>query len=219
MSKFNDYARRLDTLARENFQKYINAKEEYENACDKLAQYPQHYGNVDHEYERKRVRAIADHADAKAAFDVVKNEYADTVREVKKIRAELVNAIEADYIVDPEQLDNATVELLKSSVLKPADYERFMNDALENENHAMVRMIAKYAEDASKALENSGMEQSKYFESRERLNNVVNACKTDDGREYLEAFDFLADVYKRSVNNPAMIPFWDQLTTHAVEGF
>ena len=219
MSKFNDYARRLDTLARENFQKYINAKEEYENACDKLAQYPQHYGNVDHEYERKRVRAIADHAEAKAAFDVVKNEYADTVREVEKIRAELVNAIEADYIVDPAQLDNNTLELMKSGVLKPADYEQFMNDALENENHAMVRMIAKYAEEASKALETSGVDQKTYYEGRERLNNVVNACKTDDGREYLEAFDVIAETYRRTVNNPSMIRYWDQLTTHAVEGF
>lgn len=217
MSKFNDYARRLDTLARENFQKYTNAKEAYEDACDKLDQYPQRFGYVSEEYERKRLRAIADHADAKAAFDVVKNEYADTVREVEKIRAELVNAIEADYIVDPAQLDNNTLELMKSGVLKPADYERFMNDAIENENHAMVRMIAKYAEEASKALETSGVDQKTYYEGRERLNNVVNACKTDDGREYLEAFDFLADVYKRSVNNPAMIPFWDQLTTHAVE--
>lgn len=217
MSRFNEYARRLDTLARENFQKYINAKEEYENACDKLAQYPQHYGNVDHEYECKRIRAIADHAEAKAAFDVVKNEYADTVREVEKIRAELVNAIEADYIVDPAQLDNNTLELMKSGVLKPADYERFMNDALENENHAMVRMIAKYAEEASKALETSGVDHKTYYEGRERLNNVVNACKTDDGREYLEAFDVIAETYRRTVNNPAMISYWDQLTAYTVE--
>ena len=217
MSKFNDYARRLDTLARENFQKYTNAKEEYERACDKLAQYPQRYGNVDHEYERKRLRAIADHSEAKAAFDVVQREYADTVKEVEKIRAELVNAIEADYIVDPEQLDNNTLELMKSGVLKPADYERFMNDALENENHAMVRMIAKYAEEASKALETSGVEQKTYYEGRERLSTVANAGKTDDGREYLEAFDYITEVYRRTVNNPSMIRYWDQLTAHAVE--
>ena len=219
MSRFNEYARRLDTLARENFQKYINAKEEYENACDKLAQYPQHYGNVDHEYERKRVRAIADHAEAKAAFDVVKHEYADTVREVEKIRAELVNAIEEDYIVDPAELDNATVELMKSGALKPADYVKIMDEAKSSGNHTMIRLITKYAEDASKALENSGMEQSEYLKSRACLNNVISVGKTDDGREYLEAFDYIAEAYNRTVKNPGMISYWEQLTARAVEDF
>ena len=219
MSKFNDYARRLDTLARENFQKYTNAKEEYERACDKLEQYPQRYGNVDHEYERKRLLAMSAHAEAKAVFDVVKQEYADTVREVEKIRAELVNAIEEDHIVDPAQLDNATVELLKSGILKPADYVKIMDEAKNSENHTMIRLITKYAEDASKALENSGMEQSKYFESRACLNNVITAGKTDDGREYLEAFDVIADTYRRTVNNPGMIRYWDQLTARYIEDF
>lgn len=219
MSKFNDYARRLDTLARENFQKYNNAKEEYERACDKLEQYPQRYGNVDHEYERKRLLAMSAHAEAKAVFDVVKHEYADSLTEANKIRAELVNAIEADYTVDPAQLDNNTLELMKSGVLKPADYERFMNDALENENHAMVRMIAKYAEEASKQLMESGLDQKTVYYGRERLHTVIDAAKKDDGREYLEAFDYITEAYRRTVNNPSMIRYWDQLTTHAVEGF
>lgn len=219
MSRFNEYARRLDTLAKESFAKYTQAKEEYEGACDKLAQYPQHYGNVDHEYESKRLRAIADHSEAKTAFDVVQREYADTVREVEKIRAELVNAIEADYIVDPEQLDNNTLELMKSGVLKPADYVQFMNEALKNENHTMVRMVAKYAEEASKQLMESGLDHKTVYEGRERLNNVVNAAKTDDGREYLQAFDYIAEAYNRTVKNPGMISYWEQLTAHAVEDF
>ncbi len=219
MSRFNEYARRLDTLARENFQKYTNAKEAYENACDKLERYPQRFGNVDHEYERKRLLAMSDHAEAKAVFDVVKREYEDSLEEAKKIRTELENAIEEDYTVDPAQLDNNTLELMKSGVLKPADYVRFMNDALENENHAMIRMIAKYAEEASKQLMESGLDQKTVYEGRERLSTVVNAAKTDDGREYLEAFDVIAETYRRTVNNPSMIRYWDQLTAHAVEGF
>lgn len=217
MSKYNEYARRLDKLAKVNFAKYTEAKEEYEDASDLMARYPMRFGNVDHEYEIKRMRATVAYNEAKEAFNKVKQEYETTLKEVKTIRAELVSAIEEDYIVDPEQLDNNTLELMKSGVLKPADYERFMNDALENENHAMVRMIAKYAEEASKALETSGVDQKTYYEGRERLSNVANAGKTDDGREYLEAFDYIADVYQRSVNNPAMIGYWDQLTENAVE--
>lgn len=219
MSRFNEYARRLDTLAKESFSKYEQARTDYENASDKLAQYPQHFGNKDIEYERKRLRAIADHSEAKAAFDVVRREYADTVREVEKIRAELVNAIEADYIVDPATLDNNTLELMKSGVLKPADYERLMNDALEDKNHAMIRMIAKYAEEASKQLMESGLDQSTVYHGRERLSAVINAAKRDDGREYLEAFDYITEAYRRTVNNPSMIKYWDQLTAEAVEGF
>lgn len=219
MSKFNDYARRLDTLAKESFAKYEQAKTDYENASDKLAAYPQRFGNINAEYERKRLIAIADHAEAKENFNVAQREYADTVREVEKIRAELVNAIEADYIVDPAQLDNNTLELMKSGVLKPADYVQFMNDALEKENHGMIRMIAKYAEEASKQLMASGLDQKTVYNGRESLSTVINAAKTDDGREYLQAFDYIAEAYNRTVKNPGMIRYWDQLTARAVEDF
>lgn len=219
MSRFNEYARRLDTLARESFLKYEQAKEDYESASNKLAQYPQRFGNINPEYERKRLRAIADHSEAKATFDVVQREYADSVREAEAIRAELVSAIEADYIVDPATLDNNALKLMEADILKPADYERLMNDALKNQNHAMIRMIAKYAQDASKKLMESGLDQSTVYHGRELLSTVINAAKRDDGREYLEAFDLLTEAYKRTVNNPSMIRYWDQLTGEAVEGF
>lgn len=216
MSKFNDYARRLDTLARENFQKYTNAEEEYKRTRSAADMFPKK-SITSAEYEAKRARAIADFKEAEQAFKNVREEYAATLNEVAQIRTELVNAIEEDHIVDPAQLDNATVELLKSGILKPADYVKIMDEAKNSGNHTMIRLITKYAEDASKALENSGMEQRKYLESRACLNNVITAGRTDDGREYLEAFDFLADAYRRSVNNPAMIPYWDKLTAYAVE--
>lgn len=217
MSKFNEYARRLDTLARKSFEKYEQARIKYEDASNKMAGYPLRLG--DKEYERKRLRAIADHAEAKEAFNAAKREYTGTLEEVKMIRAELVNAIEEDYSVDPAQLDNNTIELMKSGVLKPADYVRLMNDALKNENHGMIRIIAKYADEASAQLQKSGLDQKTVYDGRERLNGVIQAAKTDDGREYLQAFDYLTEAYSRTVNNPAMINYWDQLTTNAVEDF
>lgn len=217
MSKYNEYARRLNKLAKDNFEKYTKAKEEYDDASELMARYPMRFGNVDHEYENKRMRATVAYNEAKEAFKAVQREYADTLKEVKQIRTELAADIEKDYIVDPEQLDSATVELMKSGILKPADYVKIMHDARESGNHTMIRMIAKYAEDASKALETSGLDNKALYEGRERLSAVINAGKTDDGREYLETFDYIADVYQRSVNNPAMIGYWDNLTENAIE--
>ena len=132
------------------------------------------------------------------------------------MRGELAAEIESAYSVDPAQLDNNTLELLKSGILSGSEYAKLLNAAQAAGNPTMVRLIGKYAQDAADAA------ATKYGQSDRaaaELRAVAYQSKANTGSAHLEAFDYLADVYRRCTNNPAMIGHWDELTAEAVQNF
>lgn len=216
MSKFHNYAERVDSMAKEIFAEYTEAKAEFDKAEKRHRDLPQRHGMVDYDYAAKSARAEADFAEAKKRLEDVRRSMAMKINEAENIERELAEAVDHDCSVDPAQMDMATVELLKSGIMRPAEYAKLLQDAQNAGNTTMVRIVARYAETAAaEASEKYGQGDRLAAE----LRAVAHQGNASSGRAQLDAFAVLFDAFKRTMNNPAMIPRWDELTGAIVEGF
>ena len=214
MSKFNDYGKKVDAIAKEAFKKYREAEAAFKRAEDQQRKYPQRQGIVDAEYAAKAARAHADFMQAKADMKNAQAEFSAHNAEIAALRKQLVADLDAHYAADPAALDGNTLELLKSGILSTSEYSRMMQQAQANGNHTMARVIAKYAGDAAiSAGKQYGDNDSRVRE----LRSISFMANDNNGSNTLAAFDLMADVYKRATNNPYMIDSWDSLTGKVAE--
>lgn len=212
MSKYNKYARRVDEIAKENFAAYLKAKNEYRAAQDYYSMNPAPIGVSDAATVARAARAKADYVEKEEAYKKARWAFDESQTKVERIRAELAKAVEADHMANPEALDSNTLELLKSGILKPAEYE---NLAQENaSNPTMLRLIGNYAKQRANEAGRDGD-----HDTQRTLNVVVNTAINADGRKYLESFDGLMDMYHRCTRNDTMINHWDELTAGVIESF
>lgn len=211
MSRFNTYAKRADAIAKTAFDEYRKAESNYKTAEANARQYPRRKGIVDADYAAKSARAHADLVEAKSAFDEAKRKFSNHRSEFVNIRTELAREVEKAYSIDAEQLDNKTLEILKSGILTGKDYSRLLTEAQTAGNPTMARLIGKYAGDAADAAKSDS--------ERQTLRVVEYQSRSITGDSHLQAFDYLTDVFTRSANNPAMIDKWDELTADTVENF
>ena len=221
MSKFNSYARKVDELARKAFEEYEAAAAVLKKAEAAQSEFPQRMGRtMDAVKEAKRARAQADYLEAQAKMRQTKNNmdgYNDTVAAVRR---ELAAAVDAAFVVDPAQVDSSAVELMKSGICGAADYERLLADAYKANNQTMIRLIASYAGKAAESLmESDGRISYDRRAEFSRLNAVGQQGAGYTSRAKLQEFDVLADAFKRTMRNPAMIGSWDALTAGIVESF
>ena len=80
----------------------------------------------------------------------------------------------------------------------------------------MVRLIAQNAKNAFPQI------KEKFGENTDEVRSIrliEDAARRYDGRDILEAFDYLADVFRRASNNAGMINHWDELTAAAINEF
>ncbi len=221
MSKFNSYARKVDELARKAFEEYEAAAAVLKKAEAAQSEFPQRMGRtMDAVKEAKRARAQADYLEAQEKMRQTKNNmdgYNDTVAAVRR---ELAAAVDAAFVVDPAQVDSSAVELMKSGICGAADYERLLADAYKANNQTMIRLIASYAGKAAESLmESDGRISYDRRAEFSRLNAVGQQGAGYTSRAKLQEFDVLADAFKRTMRNPAMIGSWDALTAGIVESF
>ena len=214
MSKFNSYARKVNDIATEAFKAYRKAEADYKKAEEKAKQYPQRHGFVDAQYAAKSARAQADFLEAKEAWKKANEEFKEHNREIADLRKELAAEIDSHYAADPAAMDSATLELLKSGILKSGEYARLMQKAQDNGNYTMCRMIAKYAGDAAVDVAKHYGENSEQAREMRAISYVGNQ---NDGSETMGQFDIMADVFHRATNNPAMIDTWESFTADIVE--
>ena len=214
MSKFNDYGKKVDAIAKEAFKKYREAEAAYKRAEDQQRKYPQRQGMVDAEYAAKAARAYADFTQAKADMKRAKEEFSAHNAEIAALRKQLVADLDAHYAADPAALDGNTLELLKSGVLKPAEYSRMMDQAQSSGNHTMARMIAKYAGDAAASM---GKQYGDNDTRARELRAISYRANDNNGANTLAQFELLADVFNRATNNSGMIDHWDELTATTID--
>lgn len=216
MSKFNSYARKVNDIATAAFEEYRKTEAAYKKAEEQARQYPPRHGMVDAQYAAKSARAQADFLEAKEAYSKAKRVLESHKSELAAIRKELAAELEDAYSVDPAKLDTATLELLKSGILTGNEYVKLMREAQAAGNPTMVRMIGKYAEDAAAAR---GEKYGQNDEQARTMRLVGHESRQNTGSEHLKAFDYMADIYNRAVNNPGMIDHWGELTAETVENF
>ena len=216
MSKFNNYAKKLDEQARAAFKAYRDAEAAYKKAEQRAKEYPQRNGFVDAQYAAKSARAQADFLEAKQAYDTARRAFRDSDRQFDGMRRELAAAIDDAYSADPAQLDTATLELLKSGILNAGEYAKLLEQAKAASNPTMVRMIGRYAGEAAKARgESHGMNDRE----AQALRVAEYNSRSYTGGDRLQAFDNMVELYHRCTNNPGMIDHWDEFTAETVENF
>ena len=218
MSKFNEYARKLDAIAKAAFKESKDAAAALERAEDAKRRNPMRSGAVTADYAATSARAQADYLDAVQKQKEVTEKMADGEyrQQIKKLRGELAAAVNSAYQVKPDQIDTNALELLKSGIMKPDEYATMLNNAAASGNATMARLVGKYAENAAAAIaENDGL----YDPNATALRQVSYQAKAYNGEQWLKAFDMMVDVYDRATRNPYMIDQWDSLTGETVETF
>ena len=212
MSRFNSYAKRMNEIANAAFAEYREKEAAVKSAESRYNAYPRRNG-ADPAYMAKSARAEADLAEARNAFDQMRRHlFDDKRREIAAVRAELEKALGDEYAADPSKVDMNTLALMNSGILTAAEYNRLIDASTAAGNHTMVRLLAQSASDMA--------EKSKSDSDTARNYRIVaQKGKGMDGREYLQAFDFMTDTFNRCERNFALTKKWDELTAPVVENF
>ena len=211
MSKFNNYAKKLNEIANGTFEEYRRAEAAVKSAESRYNAYPRR-NNADPAYMAKSARAEADLAEARNAFDQMRRHlFDDKRREIAAVRAELEKAVFDAFAADPKSVDGNTLALMNSGIMTADEYSRLIDSAIASGNFTMTRLLAKSAADMAEKVTDSDVARSY------RL--VSHKGKGMDGREYLQAFDFLTDTFNRCERNFALSTKWDELTSPVVDSF
>ena len=211
MSKFNNYAKKLNEIANATFTEYREKSDAVKSAESRHNAYPRR-NNADPAYMAKSARAEADLAEARNAFDQMRRHLFDDKRkEIAAVRAELEKAVGDAFAADPKAVDTNTLALMNSGIMTANEYSRLIDYAIASGNFTMTRLLAKSAADMAEKVTDSDVARSY------RL--VSHKGKGMDGREYLQAFDFLTDTFNRCERNFALSTKWDELTSPVVDSF
>ena len=211
MSKFNNYARKLNEIANATFEEYRRAEAAVKSAESRYNAYPRRNG-ADPAYLAKSARAEADLCEARNAFDQMRRHlFDDKRREIAAVRAELEKAVFDAFAADPKAVDMNTLALMNSGILTAAEYTRLIDASTAAGNHTMVRLLAQSAKDRADKVNDS--------DTAREYRLVAQKGKGANGREFLEAFDYMGDVFNRCERNFSLAGKWDELTADVVENF
>lgn len=211
MSRFNSYAKRMNEIANATFEEYRRAEAAVKSAESRYNAYPRRNG-ADPAYLAKSARAEADLAEARNAFDQMRRHlFDDKRREIAAVRAELEKAVFDAFAADPKAVDMNTLALMNSGILTAAEYNRLIDASTAAGNHTMVRLLAQSAKDRADKVNDS--------DTAREYRLVAQKGKGANGREFLEAFDYMGDVFNRCERNFSLAGKWDELTADVVENF
>ena len=211
MSKFNSYARKVNEIANAAFAEYREKEAAVKSAESRYNAFPRRNG-ADPAYMAKSARAEADLCEARNAFDQMRRHLFDDKRkEIAVVREELEKAVFDAFAADPKAVDMNTLALMNSGILTAAEYNRLIDSANAAGNHTMVRLLAQSAKDRADKVNDS--------DTAREYRLVAQKGKGANGREFLEAFDYMGDVFNRCERNFSLAGKWDELTADVVENF
>ena len=211
MSKFNGYARKVNEIANAAFAEYREKEAAVKSAESRYNAYPRRNG-ADPAYMAKSARAEADLCEARNAFDQMRRHlFDDKRREIAAVREELEKAVFDAFAADPKAVDMNTLALMNSGILTAAEYDRLIDASTAAGNHTMVRLLAQSAKDRADKVNDS--------DTAREYRLVAQKGKGANGREFLEAFDYMGDVFNRCERNFSLAGKWDELTADVVENF
>lgn len=223
MSKYNTYARQLDTAFR-------SARDEYAKSYAELQAAQQANEDAgawrpDDDAANKQLRVATTALElnkAEAAFKITETKvWPEFDARSKELRKELEKDVQKDGLANPDEIDANTVELLKAGVLTVEDYyslaERYEG------NSTMLRLLGKYALDESIA--------SGDIKEAAALRMLSDNCKNGAGA-VLRAWNELEGLAsycsgrggnRNAATSPDMVvsmgKWWEELAGQAIENF
>lgn len=146
MSKYNEYAKKLDETFKAAQEEYASYVEVLEQAQETAARYA---GNSrDPVYMAKKKAAAMSLEKEQEAFKQKAYGLMDSYRrKVEGLTSELAEAVEQGNGVTSAEVDANALELLKSGIMTPTDFERMAKEF--GGNRTMTRLIGKYAEETA----------------------------------------------------------------------
>ena len=191
MSKFNKYAKELESITFEAVKKLKDAEEKERATQQALDLHPERRGFVDASYDIEYQRRKLAHDEAK--------------EELRKATADIRARLKADtdyyFAVDPKQLQPEVMSFLESGMLNVNDYSKLMKVAISDNNVTMIRMIA---DRAKKAADNTNND-------RERLSllAISEEASLYTTETYLAAFDSISSVSETCMHNTRIADHWN----------
>lgn len=211
------FGERMNMIVQDAYEQYKKAESEFLEAKKNADAFP-FKNNMDADYYQK-------YSTAQHAYMVARNEKAemermlreDTVKRIENLREELVEVIESETAVKPEQIDGNMMELLKSGILTSKDYARMLEQCKSKNNGTMARLICKYASEAAEERQRKhGTSDNEAFE----LYRIGESTEEFDGSENLRLFDEVASGYRYHYSRnltPDMWATWDELNAETLE--
>lgn len=223
MSRYNTYARQLDTAFR-------SARDEYAKSYAELQAAQQANEDAgawrpDDDAANKQLRVATTALElnkAEAAFKITETKvWPEFDAKCKELRKELEKDVQKDGLANPDAIDANTVELLKAGVLTVEDYyslaERYEG------NSTMLRLLGKYALDESIA--------SGDIKEAAALRMLSDNCKNGAGA-VLRAWNELEGLAsycsgrggnRNAATSPDMVvsmgKWWEELAGQSIENF
>lgn len=223
MSKYNTYARQLNTAFR-------SARDEYAKSYAELQAAQQANEDAgawrpDDDAANKQLRVATTALElnkAEAAFKITETKvWPEFDARCKELRKELEKDVQKDGLANPDAIDANTVELLKAGVLTVEDYyslaERYEG------NSTMLRLLGKYALDESIA--------SGDIKEAAALRMLSDNCKNGAGA-VLRAWNELEGLAsycsgrggnRNAATSPDMVvsmgKWWEELAGQSIENF
>ena len=193
----NEYIKKIDDAAREHLRKIAAAYKDLERAEKLMTE-----ANASR-VERRIVNAKSNLLDAQDEVKKAKGDAMAALDSLRVMRNGLVQDAVRRTAVNPEAVDMAALELMKSGIMRPTDYDSMLDKF--SDNPTMTRLIAKYAEDAANAEKDNTTARAAFTAMQTRARGLVNP-EAD-----VVDFDSMIDLFARSINNRHMIPHYDEL--------
>ena len=199
------YAKKLDSLIQDTFEIIRKNENDAAAAKDKAA----------HVSRKKDDVSIARAAAADAAVVEAESRLRQFKFNVFKIEQkadallkEFENYIADEYAVKSDQVDEKTMYLLNSGLLTLHDYEKLYEAAEKQNNVTMMRLIGAAADKAGEM--HNGVEGAGYSAIAIRSRQAAGGTEK-------ELFRSIVDAFKRTINNPALIDSWDEITGGVID--
>jgi len=203
MSKFNHYAKDLDSKAKEHFSIILAADRELKEAEAERGLYPSVVPQFE-TLEQNQKRLAAELRLSKAKDNKAKaNENArkDLDSFYKAERVKLSKELDDYYALNPSDLQPEIMEMLKSGAANSKDFKRLFELAEADNNITMIRMIGAAAEEKGKDETNR--------EYQVIYNSIAHKAKEYTGAVQLANYEAHKDVIDRCINNHGLIDFYN----------
>lgn len=222
MSKYAQYAQKLDTAFKTAREKYMNAYDAVkaaEKRVEDAKTEKDEYFKGDADIHRAECATAL--RKAEIVFERTAEEIWPAFDEVRdELTAKLRAEVQADTTAAPEDIDPNGLTLLQSNILRADELEALAERY--SDNYTMLRILGQYAKAAAEKAENA--------EERARLVNISRAADGGPG-VVLQTWDKLLEAAKvcsgrghgEKQGEPSLVASisktWEQLTEAAIESF
>lgn len=224
MSKYNEYAQRLDVAFKTAREEYMEAWNQLQ-AAQKAERDAQAWRAETYrgENDLRRQRAKAELLEAEHTFKATESRvWAEFDRQKEAIRRDLESDVRASSTVDPDAIDANALELLKSGILTADDVFSLVNKY--DANVTMLRLISKHAKELADDKNTDAKTRGQLYVLCSQIGNGKNSTMRNFS-DLVEISNYCSGrggggtQRTTPAHTVAMAGKWEELASTAVENF